>query len=179
MNYTEFKQSLLKEGVTQRVISLGSVLEQTEHLILIDGASTQFSTIKEAVRHLIDHIDLKTLSKQAIRETYEELPNSRIASIIKEFHAVKPTMTLVESYLELAASNLFSVDPVVHKIRALNKLDRIIEGKLHYTLSDGTQIAITEQTQNTLNKLLSTRKDIVEYMRESKENFYNIASTLQ
>lgn len=112
-----------------------------------------------------------SLVEEVAKEIYEEIPNTKIAEIIKEHHNVKVTDTLIESYIELASSNIFSVDPVICELRKINKLDNLVEGKLSYTLSDGVVVAISETTQDNLNTLLQNQKEIVEYMRESKQNF--------
>jgi hypothetical protein len=74
---------------------------------------------------------------------------------------------------------MFSVDPVVYEIRSLNKLDRIIEGKITYTLNDGSIVAISEDTQDKLNKLLHNHTDVIEHMRESKDNFMMVVSKIE
>ena len=74
----------------------------------------------------------------------------------------------------MASSNIFSVDPLICELRKYNKLDRLIEGKLNYTLNDGSVIAIDESTQDYLNKLLNNQNEIVEYMKESKANFLHV-----
>ena len=115
-----------------------------------------------------------SLVEEVTKEIYEEIPNNKIAEIIKEYHDVKVTDTLIESYIELASSNIFSVDPVICELRKINKLDTLVEGKLNYTLDDGSVIAINEATQEYLNKLLQNQNEIIEHMRESKENFLNV-----
>jgi hypothetical protein len=50
----------------------------------------------------------------------------------------------------------------------------LVEGKLNYTLNDGSVIAIDESTQDYLNKLLQNQNEIIEYMKESKENFLHV-----
>jgi hypothetical protein len=115
-----------------------------------------------------------SLVEEVTKEIYEEIPNNKIAEIIKEYHDVKVTDTLIESYIELASSNIFSVDPVICELRKINKLDTLVEGKLNYTLDDGSVIAINEATQEYLNKLLQNQNEIIEYMRESKDNFLNV-----
>lgn len=115
-----------------------------------------------------------SLVEEVTKEIYEEIPNNKIAEIIKEYHNVKVTDTLIETYIELASSNIFSVDPVICELRKYNKLDRLIEGKLNYTLNDGSVIAIDESTQDYLNKLLNNQNEIVEYMKESKANFLHV-----
>ena len=121
----------------------------------------------------------RSLEEQASKELYEELSDKTIANIIKEYHEIKVTDTLVESYKELASSNMFSVDPVVHRIRSLNKLDRLIEGKFHYVLADQSIVAISEETQDKLNNLLQNQTEVIEHMRESKENFMYVLEKLE
>jgi hypothetical protein len=74
---------------------------------------------------------------------------------------------------------MFSVDPVVQDIRLLNKLDRLVEGKLHYVLKDDSIVAISEHTQSRLNNLLQNQTEIIEYMRESKENFFHVLEQIE
>lgn len=116
---------------------------------------------------------------EIVTESYNEIEDGRIASIIKEYYDVKVTNTLIESYKELASSNIFTVDPIVQEIRKLNKLDSIIEGKIHYTLTDGATVAINERTQQELNNLLVDQKEIIEYMRESKRNFFHVLKKIK
>ena len=115
-----------------------------------------------------------SLVEEVTKEIYEEIPNNKIAEIIKEYHDVKVTDTLIETYIELASSNIFSVDPVICELRKINKLDTLVEGKLNYTLNDGSVIAINEATQEYLNKLLQDQNEIIDYMRESKQNFLSV-----
>jgi hypothetical protein len=120
-----------------------------------------------------------TTRQEIVKESYNEIEDGRIATIIKEYHDIKVTNTLIESYKELASSNIFTVDPIVQQIRNLNKLDSIVEGKIHYQLSDGTVVAINEDTQQQLNNLLNNQKEIVEYMRESKSNFFHVLKKIK
>jgi hypothetical protein len=121
----------------------------------------------------------RSLEEQASKELYEELSDKTLANIIREHHDIKVTDTLVESYKELASSHIFSVDPVVQQIRSLNKLDRLVEGKLHYVLQDESIVAISEATQKCLNNLLQNQSEIIDYMRESKENFMHVISKIE
>lgn len=116
--------------------------------------------------------------EQVAKETYEEIPSSKVAEIIKEHHDVKVTDTLVESYLELASSNIFSVDPVICELRKYNRLDRLIENKIHYVLNDESIVTISEATQELLNKLLNGKTEIIDYMKESKENFLQVVELI-
>lgn len=120
-------------------------------------------------RSSIEHV-----VEEVAKETYSEIPDTKVAEIIREYNDVKVTDTLIESYLELASSNTFTVDPVICELRKYNKLDKLIEGKIHYTLSDGSVVTISESTQELLNKLLQGQTEIIDYMRESKEQFIHV-----
>lgn len=112
--------------------------------------------------------------EEAKKELYQEIPDTKVAEIIREYHDVKVTDTLVETYKEVASSNSFSVDPVIRELRRINKLDNLVEGKISYVLKNGSIVAINEATQDYLNKLLQNQNEIIEYMRESKENFLQV-----
>lgn len=120
-----------------------------------------------------------SLEEQAKKELYEELSHNTLANIIREHHDIKVTDTLIESYKELASSHMFSVDPVVQKIRSLNKLDRLVENKLHYVLNDESIVTINARTQEQLNNLLQNQTEVIEYMRESKDNFMYVLEKLE
>lgn len=121
----------------------------------------------------------ETTLDEIIKESYEDIEEGRIATIIREHHDIKVTNTLIESYRELAASKIFTVDPIVQEIRKLNKLDSIVENKIHYTLNDNCVVAINKDTQEVLNNLLSKDKEVVEYMRESKSNFFYVLKKIK
>lgn len=134
---------------------------------------------KESGTFSVRSASAPSLEEQATTELYEELSEQVVANIIKKYHDVKVTDTLVESYLDLASSKMFSVDPVVQSIRSINKLDSLVEGKCHYVLSDKSIVAIDEATQDKLNKLLQNQTEIIEYMRESKDNFIHVITKLE
>ena len=112
----------------------------------------------------------KYIENQRLLEDIDTtVPEEKVANYIRKFHNVdKITDTLVESYIELASSNLFTIDPVLVEIK---QRSTSIPGKIEHKLNDGSVMAISEDTQNLLNKLLEDKYQVVEYMRESKENF--------
>lgn len=180
MKYYELKSSLRKSNIVESVRSYLQLIEKTEEgKILINGLNTNYKTIEEARKYIKEDYDTKQLAEKIAKDTYQEISEHTVASIIKEHHDIKVTDTLIESYVELASSNMFSIDPVLHKIRSLNKLDRIVEGKLHYVLADNSTVAINEETQDRLNKLLGNQTEIIEYMRESKENFFHVLEKIE
>jgi len=180
MKYYELKSSLQKSNIVESVRSYRQLIEQTTGgKILINGIVTNHKTIEEARKYIKEDYDTHQLAEKITKDTYQEISDNTVASIIKEHYDIKVTDTLIESYIELASSNMFSVDLVVQKIRSLNKLDRIVEGKLHYILADNSTVAINEETQDRLNNLLGKQTEIIEFMRESKENFFHVLEQIE
>ena len=180
MRYYDLAKSLKRSDVVESVRSYLQLIEKTEDgKIFINGIEQEFQTIEEARQYIKDDYISHKLEEQVSKELYEDLSDITVANIIKEYHDVKITDTLIENYISLASSHMFSVDPVVQKIRSLNKLDRLIEGKLHYVLSDESIVTIDERTQECLNKLLQNQTEIIEYMRESKENFMHVLKLIE
>jgi hypothetical protein len=180
MRYYEFTKSLKRAGVVESTRSYLQLIEKTEDgKVYINGLETQFATLEEARQYIKQDYITHQLEEKVSKQTYEDLSEHTVANIIKEHHDVKVTDTLIENYIQLASSNMFSVDPVVQDIRALNKLDRLIEGKLHYVLNDESIVTIDERTQVRLNNLLQNQTEIIEYMRESKDNFIHVLSKLE
>jgi hypothetical protein len=180
MRYTQFTKSLKRSDVVESIRSYLQLIERTEDdKILINGIETKFTSLEEAREYIKQDYISHQLEEQVSKDLYEELSEHTVANIIKEYHDIKVTDTLIETYIQLASSHMFSVDPVVQKIRSLNKLDRIVEGKLHYVLKDESIIAIDTRTQEQLNNLLQNQTDIIEYMRESKENFFYVLEQIE
>ena len=166
--------------MVESIRSFRQLIERTEDgKILINGLETELRSIEEARQYIKQDYISHKLEEQISKQAYEELSEHTVANIIKEYHDIKVTDTLIENYIQLASSNMFSVDPVVQDIRLLNKLDRLVEGKLHYVLKDDSIVAISEHTQSRLNNLLQNQTEIIEYMRESKENFFHVLEQIK
>lgn len=178
MYYKQFLKTLTEADETIR--SYGQLIEKTkEGTILIDGCNLGHKTLEEARKYVKEYHDKIQLAGKIAKDTYQEISENTVASIIKEHHDIKVTDTLIETYIDLASSKIFTIDPVVHKIRSLNKLDEVIENKLHYKLNDDAIVAINETTQEQLNNILADQKEIVDYMRESKENFFYVIDKIK
>jgi hypothetical protein len=180
MNYSDFSKSLKKPNVVESIRSFRHLIERTDNgEILINGLETELKSLEEARSYIKNKQYSKNLEQEISKQIYEEISENRIANIIREHHKIKVTDTLIESYIDLASSKIFTVDPVVQEIRKLNKLDVVVEGKLHYELSDGSIVAINESTLSVLNNLLQNQKEIIEYMRETKENFMHVLERIE
>lgn len=139
--------------------------------VTIDGQQLdeQFESLEEARNYTKKYIE----TEKILEDVDTKIPEEKVAHYIRQYHNVeKITDTLIESYIELASSNLFTVDPVVIAIK--ERMATEFSGKLEYQLQDGNIVAISEETQETLNNLLQDKPEIVEYMRESKDNFMRI-----
>ena len=179
MNFQQFKKQL-KENICgvqiqeESACHGHSIILSTEGKVFVDYKETELSSIEEAIQYINQII----LEQELTQELYEDIPETKIAELIKEYHDVKVTDTLIEQYIELASSKLFSVDPVIQGIRDMNIADNLIEGKIDYKLDDDTVVAIDEHTNNLINNLLADNDDIVQYMRESKDNFMHVIKEL-
>jgi hypothetical protein len=166
--------------IVESIRSYGNLIQiDSDGVVYVNRETTEYRSLEEARTYIKNKQVSNTLESQITKDTYEEITDNRIASIIKEYHNIKVTDTLIESYIELASSQIFTIDPIVQKIRSLNKLDAVIEGKLHYELTDGSVVAINERTQKHLNNLLNNQKEIVDYMRESKEKFFQVIKQIE
>lgn len=179
MYFGQFNRKLTEQksgvSVARQLRCFGHLIEMTtDQIVTIDGETTDLNTIEEARQYILNKRYEEQLEEEAKTDLYEELSDTTIAEIIQEHHNVKVTDTLIESYLELASSRIFTIDPVVQDIRGLNKLDKLVEGKIDYKLNDGTIIAINESTQEQLNILLQDQQEVIEYMRESYTNFLDV-----
>ena len=179
MFYSQFskrlKSSLYGAQVTEEVECQGETIALTEHgVIFVNGKETKLSSIEEAIQY----IKQIKFEEELAKDLYEDIPAVKIANIIREHHDVKVTNTLIETYIELASSKTFSIDPVILEIRSFNSIDSLIENKIDYVLDDGSIVAISEQTQDMLNSLLEDKYQLVEYMRESKKNFMHVIKEL-
>lgn len=178
MYYKQFLKTLTEADETIR--SFGQLIEKTkEGKVLINGSDHGHKTLEEARKYIKADYDTHQRAGKIAEDTYQEISENTVANIIKEHHDIKVTDTLIESYIDLASSKIFTIDPIVQKIRSLNKLDEIIENKLHYKLNDDNIVAINETTQEQLNNLLADQKEIVEYMRDSKENFFYVVDKIK
>ena len=179
MYFSQFNRKLSGEQVTEQLRSYDNLIEKLEDgTVLINKEKTEFTSLEEARKFIVNKHYTKNIEEQVKTEIYEEISENKIANIIKEYHDVKVTDKLIESYIELASSKIFTLDPVIEEIRKLNKLDTLIEGKVDYKLDDGSNIAISQETQQTLKDLFQAHTEVVEYMRQTKDNFVKVLNQI-
>lgn len=99
-----------------------------------------------------------------------------IKESIKEHYGIDNVPdVLLEKYNTLINSKRFSIDPVVI---ALREQDSKLYKKINYTLEDGSMVAIDESTLEKLRNLFFDKYNVIEYMNESKEHFYNVVQII-
>ena len=179
MNFKEFTKQV-KENVCGIQIQEESeccghkILLSTTGRVFVDFKLTDLTSIEEAKTY----IKQIKLEEEIVKDLYQEIPHVKIAKLIHEYHSIKVTDTLIESYLKLASSKTFSIDQVIHEIRKFNSIDSLLENKIDYELEDGSIVVISEETQQNLTSILEDKYQLVEYMRESKDNFMHVLREL-
>jgi hypothetical protein len=176
-SFSNFKKQVLEQtGLVDSFSCYGEEVRITEGLgIFVNGhnINAEVSTLEEAREYVKRYIQ----NSKLLENIDTTIPEEKVAQYIRQFHNIeKITDTLIESYIELASSNMFTIDPVAIAIKESKTAE--FAGKLTYQLKDGSTVAINESTQRTLNKLLSNKNEIVDYMREGKSNFVRIIKEL-
>ena len=167
--------------IEDQTVCYGNLVQQTtEGVVLVNRKETLYGSLEEAVDSIKHNKIQEDIQRQIQQEVYEEMSNTKIAEIIKAHHKdVRVTDTLIESFVELASSKIFTTDPVAQQIRHHNKLDRLVEGRVDFVLSDGTTVVISEETQQKLNTIFGQHPDVVEYMRENSKNFLSVLDQIE
>ena len=174
MRFSQF----IKNSYGNQDYCFGRRIAVLEDVVYIDGEKTDFTGLEEARQYIRqDHI-AKQLEETITQELYEEISDTRIASIIRESHNIKVTSKVIDTYKDLVSSNIFSIDPAVQEIRKLNKLNVIVEGKVNWVLEDSSTVVIDKRTQKELNNLLEGHDEVISYMKQSKDNFLHALTLL-
>lgn len=173
MEYTAFRNKVKSIVTNAEIVESIQYFDKTisvsaDSRIFINNEEVKVKTLDEAK----SYIDTTELKQDIQKEIYEEVLENDIIRIIKEEHKTnKVTENLLEAYIDFASSKIFTTDKTVHRIRELNKHDCVLEGKFDYLLEDGSVVFIEKTLQELLNNYLATDVSLIEYMRESKENF--------
>ena len=169
--------SKLKNKISESSGILDSFIYQDRRVVITKDLSIsideevleiEVKSLEEAREYSKSYVDNSII----LEDIDPVIPEEKIVNLISRYHeSIKITDKIVESYLDLASSNVFTIDPVLLEIKQKNSS---LPGKIEHMLADGNVVAIDEETQLRLNKLLEDKYQIVEYMRESKQNFMRI-----
>lgn len=179
MNFKKFnlkiKETLCQTQIRKESVFHGrSIIEAVDGSIFVDYNRTHLLNLEEAKEFILN----VELEEEISKEIYEDIPSVKIANIIREHHDIKVTDTLIESYLELASLKTYTTDIAVAEIRSLNPTDYALSGKVDFVLNDGSSVAISESTYYELSNLIGDKYQLVDYMRESKDNFIRVVKEL-
>ena len=178
MYFKQFQNHIRNTQTGAEVLSqcscYGSTIVETVDGVFINNSLTDFTNLEEARQYVKNQVVQNTITEQITQELYEELSPAILADIITNHHNIRVTDTLIESYIELASSKIFTIDPVIKDIKNRNKLDEVLEGYYEFILEDGSKILISNKMLQQINNTFSNHTDIIEYMRESKDNFLNV-----
>ena len=153
----------------------GFILSETVNgNIFVDDIITDYKNLEEAKDYIKNQIIEEKLTQEITQELYEEMPYNIVADIISNHHDVRITDTLIESYKNLASSKIFTIDPVIKDIKAFNKMDTVLENHYEFFLNDDSKILVSEQIFQNINNTLGKHTDVIEFMRESKDNFFHV-----
>jgi len=184
MQFKQFLTQLNKStsgNVTEEVGYYGYLIQETEEgVVFVNRALSTFTSLDEARDYIKQQKIREELQEEIQQEQYTEISSNKIVDIIKNYHNnIKVTDTLIESYVELASSKIFTVDPVVVDIRNITRADRLIETHVDFKLDDGSIMVISEAVQDKLNTIFAGHLDAVEHIRSSKEVFLSVLDQLE
>lgn len=178
---SQISESLVGDKIAAKAWLGDHLIQETvDGYVFVDRILTEFTSLEEAKMHLKQRQLEEDIHTKIQQEQYQEMSHNKIADVIRSHHEnVRITDTLIESYVELASSKLFTLDPVVRDIARANTLDRIIEGRMHFILNDGSTVVITEETFERINNVFGKHPDVIEYMRSGKDNFLGVIGALE
>jgi hypothetical protein len=185
MKLTEFVKNLYSNRRDYgNVVSVAThydhqIIENDKGNFFVDGIllEAQFDNLEEVKRY----VELEDSASEAKISLYEDMSETKIASIINKYHDTKITTKLVESYMNMATTKVFEIDPVLIEMRASYRTANLVENKIDFRLNDGKQVAITEETVEKLANLLNSsddKEEILNYMRENVTNFLSVVRQL-
>lgn len=174
ISYTKFRSSMLNEqNLSDSFVYQEDNVRITKDLEVYVNEEFigEFTVLEEARKYARSYIN----NIKLVEDIDSNIPEEKIVTLIKKYHNIdKITSTIVESYKDLASSNLFTLDPVIAELNQTN-----IAGKYTYTLEDDSVVAISEETYKMLSNLLEDKYQIIDFMRQNKENFMHVVRTLK
>lgn len=184
MKFTQFLNNLYSTitdcDVNHHTSCYGrTIVESVDNKIFINNELTHYKSLEEAKQHIKNELIQESVYQEIQEDIYYNLSYNTVANIIKEHSDIKITNTLIESYVDLASAKSLTTDSIVQSIRRLNKLDHLIEGKLDYTLNDGSVVIISPELQEKINILFDMHQDVIEYMNEDRDNFLDVINQLE
>jgi len=84
MRYYQLTKSLKRSDVVESIRSYSHLIERTsENKILINGVESKYKSLEEAKDFIKQEYISQKLEEQVSKESYDELSDEKVASIIK------------------------------------------------------------------------------------------------
>lgn len=183
MKFSQFRSSIEEQTMNSKVVAstwcYNHFIQETLNGIFVDRDYTDYKSIDEAVIAIRNQNESNIIYEQLQYNIQEDLNENHVIELIKEYSSQRVTDTLVENYIHNTVTKKFSIDPVLFEIRKYNKINNIIEDRLDYILDDGSIVVISENMQQKINNLFNEHKEIVDYMKENKDNFLNVVNQIE
>lgn len=185
MNLNDFiNKAYTNRGNYGNVVSVSThydheIIENDDGEYYVDGVllESNFSDLEEVKRH----IELEQSVSNVKSTLYEDISDTKVAHIIGKHSNARITTTLVESYMNLASSKTFDVDPVLLEMRTQYRNGNLIDNKIDFKLNDGKTVAVSEETVVKIARLLNNtahKEEVITYMRENVNTFMHVVKNL-
>ena len=173
MNYKQFQRRLNKSLLdidlkNQYQVGVDVIKETADSKFIV--ASAKFSSFKEAL-----NFSRSRKYDQLFDSIHSTVSDHAIAALIREHRDVKVTNTLIESIKALVETKEFTLDPVVESIRT----NVLFDDKLDFVLEDNSTVYIDRSTIKHLNNVFAEHLDVINYMKQSSNNFISVVEKLQ
>lgn len=117
-------------------------------------------------------------TNEVSKDFYKELSKDTIAHFLKESEQ-RITDQIIEAYREEAASDSFTLNETVLKLRRLNNFYLpFIAEKYYFVLEDNSTVLVSYETIKKLNELKVDKDQLITFMQKSQENFCKIVEKL-
>lgn len=172
--------TLANVDVAHQAHSHGALVTETvDGRVFIDSVESEFDSISEAVQYLSNRKVQQEIVESIAADICSEMSPIMIAETIRKHHGnIRISDELVESYIDLVESKRFTVDPVAIEMNSWVPHTSLLEDRVEFVLNDQTKVVVSEQTVHLINKVLGQHQDVLDYMRESADNFVEVVSLL-
>lgn len=175
----KLSNTIVKESISFSKYYYGYTIEETNsNKIYINKELTTYSNINEAISY-IDSKKYSNVYTEINRDNYNYIQKNLLSDIIHKYSNIKITENLLETYINKVKNKEFTSNKILSEIRKINKLGSKFNNKIDYILEDGSQVIIDMNTQEDINRLFGSHDDVIEYMKENKQNFVKVINQIK
>lgn len=177
---SKLSNTIVKESISFSKYYYGYKIDATiSNKIYINKKLTSYTNINEALSY-IDSKKYSNVYSEINRDNYNYIQKNLLSDIIHKYsNNIKITENLLETYINKVKNKEFTSNKILSEIRKINKLGSKFSNKIDYILEDGSQVIIDIDTQEDINRLFENHTDIIEYMKENKQNFVKVINQIK